>query len=217
MPMSAQQSAENLLHHVKKKLRSAHSYSVDLQLAVDIPFIDAPPSKAKLYYKAPNLIHLEAEGFAMLPKQGADLNVLRILLQPHATVDAGQEQFRGVTTRKVKILPTDDDSRIALATFFIDTVRLLPLKASIVTRNGGTIVIELDYANTHAAAFALPSYAKLIFDVPAMDLPKTMTGDFDKQPTNSNGKPVKAIVEIRYSNYKININIPNTVFNSNSN
>ncbi len=208
------QTPARVIAQIEEKLKSVKSYTTSLNLKVDVPFIEAPPSKATLYYKAPDKSHLEAEGFAMLPKQGADLNVTRLLAQPHVAVDAGREEFQGVTMRKIKVLPADDQSPVAVATFLIDTTMMLPRKVITTTRSGGTLVAELVYDNAAASAYALPSYTKLVLEIPMMDLPRTMTGDFDKKKRDQPNKPVKAIVEIWYTNYRFNIPIPDSVFSN---
>jgi hypothetical protein len=148
----------------------------------------------------------------MLPKQGADLNVTRMLAQPHVSVDAGRETFQNVVMRKIKLLPQDESSPVAVATFYIDTALMLPRKVITTTRTGGTIVAEIVYDDAKARAYALPSYTKLILDIPAVDLPRAMTGDFEKKKPEDPSKPMRANVEIWYTRYQFNISIPDRVF-----
>lgn len=197
---------------LEAKIAKVKTYTVNLQLDINIPFVEAPPTKATLYFKAPDKTHIETKGFAMLPKQGPDLSVFRILTQPYAVVDVGTTKLNGKTHRQIKVIPTTDASPIAVATFYTDVSTALPAKVEAVTRNGGTLTAEFKFTNTKASAYALPSYAKLMFEVPPMDLPRMMSGDFDKPKTNTNGKPVKASVEIHYTNYKINVPIKDDVF-----
>ncbi|MBL1161295.1 MAG: hypothetical protein D8M52_06200 [Chlorobi bacterium] len=209
---SAQTTAEALMKALEAKIAKVKTYTVNLQLDINIPFVEAPPTKATLYFKAPDKTHIETKGFAMLPKQGPDLSVFRILTQPYAIVDVGTTKLNGKTLRQIKVIPTTDASPIAVATFYTDVATALPTRVEAVTRNGGTLTAEFKFTNTKASAYALPSYAKLMFEVPPMDLPRMMSGDLDKPKTNTNGKPVKASVEIHYTDYKINVPIKDDVF-----
>lgn len=200
--------ANALLESIKQRMQKIASYSADLKIHVDISFMKVPDTKARITYTAPDKTTIEAPGFAMLPKQGADLSALKLLSKPYAAVDAGTETFQGVRMRKVKVIPADDAADIAVATMLIDTTLMVPRKIVTTSKTGGTATAELVYDHADARAAVLPSYIKLMFDVGKFDLPKTMTGDFEKnriteQPNNR--KTETAVVEVWYSNYKIKV------------
>jgi hypothetical protein len=206
-------TAQQMLDQIAAKMSGAKSYSVQLRINVNIPFMNAPESNAKLWFKAPNKTHIESEGFSMIPKQGADLSAARILQNPYTCVDAGKEAFQGVVMRKVKVLPADDALGIAVATIYIDTTLMVPRKVITTTTKQGTATAELVYEHASARQYCLPSYIKLMMDVGSFDLPTTMTGDFDA-PKNDpkKGKNSMAIVQVWYSNYRLNITIPDSTF-----
>jgi len=207
--------ASVLLEQLKMKMKGASSYSASMIITVDIPFLTAPRANANIWFKAPDKSHIESPGFALIPKQGADMSFVRLLSEPIVTVDAGYEDFAGRTLRRIKILPVSEKSQIAVATVLIDTVRMLPIKVISTAKTGGTIVAELVYDDAKAAVFCLPSYVKLALDIAKFDIPKTMTGDFETKketPGKSRKDRTKAFVEIVYHNYDINIAIPDSVF-----
>lgn len=207
--------ATQLLEQLKVKMKGATSYTASMKITVDIPFLKAPPASAKIWFKAPDKSHIESPGFALIPKQGADMSFVRLLSQPIVAVDAGYEEFAGQMLRRIKILPVSESAQIAVATVLIDTVRLLPMKVISTSKTGGTIIAELVYDDARAAVYCLPSYVKLALDIGKFDIPKTMTGDFDtkKEDAQKSKKDrSKAIVEIVYHNYDINIRIPDSIF-----
>lgn len=222
--------ASGLMDQIKQRMQRVTSYTADLKIKIDISFMKVPDAKAKISFVAPDKTTIEAPGFAMLPKQGADLNALKLLSKPYVAVDAGSEMFQGVRMRKVKVIPADEESDIAVATVYVDTTLMVARKIVTTSRKGGTATAELVYDHAQARNVGLPSYIKLMFDVGAFDLPKTMTGDFEnnrktEQPNNrtqgtengergteSEGRRTsdaghqtteQAVVEIWYSGYVI--------------
>ncbi len=211
---AAAQSAQELLSTVKAKITTVKSYTTAVRIKVDVPFLKAPESTATMYFKAPDKTHIESDGFAMIPKQGADLSAARLLNKPYSAVDMGSASFQGASMRRVKVVPLDDDPDVVVATLWIDAGLAIVRKIEISMRAGGTVVGELVYDNAKAREYGLPSYAKLMFDVPRFELPKAMTGDFDA-PSVAAGdekKPLKANVELWYSKYEFNVAIPDSKF-----
>lgn len=214
--------ANGLMDQIKQRMQRVTSYTADLKIKIDISFMKVPDAKAKISFVAPDKTTIEAPGFAMLPKQGADLNALKLLSKPYVAVDAGSEMFQGVRMRKVKVIPADEESDIAVATVYVDTTMMVARKIVTTSRKGGTATAELVYDHAQARNVGLPSYIKLMFDVGAFDLPKTMTGDFESNRTQGTGNGERgsesegrrtsdagrrtteqAVVEIWYSGYVI--------------
>lgn len=209
------QTAQQLVDGIKTRMNSVKSYKAAMRIKLDIPFLTAPESDATMYYKSPDKTHIDAPGFAMLPKRGADATIQRILDKPYVAVDAGREKFRGTMMRRVKIIPTEEGGDIAVATVWIDTVQNVPRKVVSTTRQGGTITAELVFNEAKTRACCLPSYIKLMMDVGAYKLPKTMSGELDKPASTDSEEAPKsntAIVEIWYSKYQLNIPIADAVF-----
>lgn len=201
--LHAQDDAPRLMEAIKARMQGAKVYDADMRIKVDVSFMKVPESKAHVHFEAPDKTTIDAPGFAMIPKQGADLTAAKLLSQPYVAVSAGREKFQGVMMRKVTVIPSNESSDIAVATVWIDTTAMTPRKVVSTTRKGGTITAELVYNDASARAYCLPSYVKLRFDVGAFQLPKTMTGDFETPTTDKPNKPQQATVEIWYSTYRI--------------
>lgn len=208
---SAALDATSIMAAVKAKLGKVSTYRATVRIKVDVPFMKVPDADATVYFKAPDRTAIESKGFAMLPKQSADLTAMRLLSRPYVAIDVGTASFQGQTLRKIKVLPSDDAGDIVVATLWIDTTDHIIRKVESTTKKGGTVVAELVYGDKLARTYALPSYVKLVFDIGAFEIPKTMSGDFDA-PKQDNNKPKRATVELRYSNYTFNKPIPDKVF-----
>ena len=204
-PSLSARTANEILSDIKIKMQRVKSYTSELTIKVDVPFMKVPVSKATLTHVAPDKTTIDAPGFAMIPKQGADMSALKLLNSDYAAVDMGIEEWQGVRMRKIKVLPADESSDIVVATLWIDTTMMVARKVMSTTKKAGTITAELVYADANARVYGLPSYTKLIMEIGSFEIPKTMSGDFNESSRDTKPKngPQKAVVEIWYAKYRI--------------
>ena len=73
--------AEQILNEVKDKFNKIKDYEVDVSIFVDVDFLKVPESNAKIYFKQPDLVKLDSEGFALLPKEGVNFSPIKLLNQ----------------------------------------------------------------------------------------------------------------------------------------
>ena len=70
---------DEILKNVITNFNKVNDYVVDVNIKVDVDFLKVPETKAKIYFKQPDKVHLEAEGFAMLPKNGMEFSPSSLL------------------------------------------------------------------------------------------------------------------------------------------
>lgn len=194
-------TADVLLKELRAKMARAKSYTAQLNIKVDVPFMRVPDMTATLKHTAPDKTTIDAPGFAMLPKDGVDLGALKLLSKDFTAIDMGVEN----SMRKIKILPSDESSDIVVATIWVDTTAMVARKVVSTTKKAGTVTIELSYDNAKARAYALPSFTKISMEMDPLKIPKSISGDFDgnsRKPTAKPG-PVKATVQVWYNSYVI--------------
>ena len=205
-PALRARTTNELLNDLKIKMQRVKSYTSELTIKVDVPFMKVPVSKATLSHVAPDKTTIDAPGFAMIPKQGPDMSALKLLNSDYAAVDMGTEEWQGVRMRKIKVLPADESSDIVVATLWIDTTMMVARKVMSTTKKAGTITAELVYENATARSYGLPSYTKLIMEIGSFEIPKSMSGDFNESSSDiktAKNTPQKAMVEIWYAKYRI--------------
>lgn len=194
-------TADALLKELRAKMTRAKSYTAQLKIKVDVPFMRVPDMTATLKHTAPDKTTIDAPGFAMLPKDGVDLGALKMLSKDFTAIDMGVEN----SMRKIKVLPSDESSDIVVATIWVDTTAMVARKVVSTTKKAGTVTIELSYDNAKARAYALPSFTKISMEMDALKIPKSISGDFDgnsRKPAAKPG-PVKATVQVWYESYVI--------------
>jgi len=209
------QDMTELVKKVKAKLDQVNDYQADGMLKTDIVFIKAPVSKIKVYFKKPNKFRLKKEGgISILPKGGVSVTAGNIVdINSFVALAAGDAEVDGIKVKMVKVLPTDENNEVVLATLYIDEAYLLIRKAVITTKENGTYEIGLTYGKF--AAYALPDKVVFSFNTKDYKLPKGITLEFDDnvKPGDMNKmKNKKGKVEITYSSYIINKGIDDSVF-----
>lgn len=211
---SAQDMTE-LINKIKIKLDQVNDYVAEGILKTDVTFIKAPAGKVKVYYKKPDHFKLQKDGgISILPKGGVSVNMSSIVTsKDFVSLAAGTAVVDGVTTKVVKLLPTDENSDVVLSTLYIDEAALLVRKAVTTTKENGTYEIDLTYGKY--SDYALPDKVAFIFNTKDYKLPKGITLEFDDEtkPTDADKlKNKKGKVEITYSSYTINKGVSDSVF-----
>ncbi|MBK9250213.1 MAG: hypothetical protein IPM69_19425 [Ignavibacteria bacterium] len=197
---------------IKDKFKLVKDFSANVTIKVDVEFLKAPDSKAKLYFKQPNKTKLESTGFAMLPKQGIGLPIATLLEGDYTALYVGTETLNSLPVTIIKIIPASDTGDVILSSLWVDGNSLVrKIKSS--TRKGGTVIIELAYGQN--ANFSLPATVKITFDLPNFALPKTLTGDISSDTPKTKTPPSKTLkgsATLTYSNYQINKGLQDSFF-----
>ncbi len=72
-----QPTVESLVDSVSARFAAIEDYSVRIKLKVELPKFRMPRKTINLYFKQPDKLKVEADGFAIVPRQG--LNVAAVL------------------------------------------------------------------------------------------------------------------------------------------
>lgn len=204
-------ASDPLLNKVRDKVRAIKDFTADATITLNVEFLKAKPSQARILYKSPGRLKIKSDGFSMLPKQGAGLPFAALLESPFTSVDLPNEMIKGINYKVKKVIPIADTGQIIVATVWLDPKKEIIAKMSAVTK-GGTIIMDMAYKNEHLR-YALPSSIYMSFDVPAFSLPKSMTGDLlaEKKPANGK-KNTKGSAQITYTSIVVNKGISEDQF-----
>ena len=202
-----------ILNKVKDSFKIVEDYEVDVHIKIDVEFLKVPEANAKLFFKQPDKIHVESEKFALLPKQGLDFSPVALLDEKYTAIYEGDTTIRNILTSVVKIIPIGSNSDVILSTLWIDQTRNLILKIESTRKPTGTYSIEFTY-NRFFDKYDLPSSMHFSFTVDRMKLPKGMGGRLEPENGTDSEKsgPVTGNVYLNYSNYIVNQNLPDALF-----
>jgi outer membrane lipoprotein-sorting protein len=207
-----------ILDKVKAKFGEVKDYVVNVKIKVDVDFLKAPVSEAKIYFKQPDKIHFESENFALLPKEGVNFSPMALLKKNYTAIYEKEDTINGTKTSVIKVIPLSDESDIILTTLWIDPAKYYILKAQSTTKINGTFSLELNYESP-VDNFPLPSSMVFTFNIDRDKLSRGMR-NFDEQDENAKKKEKKSTtgkVYIYYSDYKVNRGIPDSVFDEGKN
>jgi outer membrane lipoprotein-sorting protein len=213
---SQSKDPDDIINAVITNFDRVKDYQVDVNIKVDIEFIKVPETKAKIYFKQPDKVHLEAEGFAMLPKKGMEFSPSSLIQKDHTAIYEQDVDLIGIKTSTVKIIPIGDQGDIILSTLWIDQKEKVIRKVESTTKTNGTFTIDFSYGNN--IKYPLPEKIIFSFNMDQLKLPSNITGDksiTDSDKKNKN-KPsdsrTKGKVIVSYSNYIVNKGILDSVF-----
>ena len=209
-----QPDPDKILEKVKSEFEKIEDYQVDVKIKVDISFLKTPDREATIYYKKPDKFHIDSENFTMLPKSGLNFTPLGFLNYKYASFYVRQDTINGKITSVIKVIPIEGNIDVILSTLWIDTNRNIILKVESSRKPQGTFNIDLDYIRTNQG-YWLPSSIVFSFTLEGGFFP----GKFDKdkksdsnKPKDDTNEPETGKVYLTYSNYKVNIGLPDSVF-----
>ncbi len=213
---SQNKDPEVMLERVKEEFKKIENYKADITVKVDIPFIKMPERNATLYFKQPDKIHIESEGFAMLPKEGINFSPISLFESEHTSFYEKEEMIEDVNAAVIKVIPLNDKSDLVLSTLWIDPIKNLILKVESSRKPTGTFVIEFDYTEMENG-LNLPEAIEFTFSVDPLMFrsrnPQEMKLDENDQSGDSS-KVKTGKVFIYYSNYEVNQGLPDSLFNA---
>ena len=203
---------DEIIERVKKKFEKIEDYEVDVHLKIDVKFLKMPETDAKLYFKQPDKIHVESDKFALLPREGLNFSPIGILSGEYTALYEREDTLQNVKVSVIKMIPIGNDNDIILTTLWIDQKRDLILKVESSRKPTGTFSLEFKYG-IFDGQYELPSYMEFTFTVEKMMLHR----DFDENMNSGDNKtnntsPVTGKVYLTYSNYKVNIGLPDDLF-----
>ena len=211
---SQSKNPDEIINGVITNFNKVNDYQVDVNIKVDVEFIKVPETKAKIYFKQPDKVHLKAEGFAMLPKNGMEFSPSSLIKKDYTAIYEQDVDLNGYKTSIVKVIPLGDQGEVILSTLWIDQKKQVIRKVESTTKTNGTFTIDFTFDDK--IKFPLPSKIIFSFNMDKMNLPSTITGETNNEnPDKKNkniGSTTKGQVIVNYSNYVVNKGVPDSIF-----
>jgi hypothetical protein len=203
-----------ILKKVLDSFNKVQDYEVNVKIKVDVDFLKVPDTEAKIYFKQPDKVHFESETFALLPREGIDFSPSTLFKKKYTAFYVRQDTIDNVKTSIVKVIPLGETDNVILSTLWIDQSKNVIRKIESTTKTNGTFAIELkyDYADLK---YPLPSLMTFSFNIDKMNIPQGFNGELgsDTKQKKKDDKPTTTgKVYVTYSNYRVNIGIPDKIF-----
>ncbi len=195
------QDAETLLKAVGQNMDKILRFEADALVKVDVDFINIKDRKMKVKFESPDKFTFDAEGLALLPKKGLQMDYMQLLKAKYTAIEVGEELVAKKKTRIIKVIPEAEDSDVILAQLWIDPELARIMRMKTYTRKSGSYVIDFEYNNIFRP---LPDVLTVSFEINNMTFPtKAMNEIMTKGIQKPDSIPKKATVIVEYSNYKI--------------
>jgi len=213
--MNSQSNANIILQTVYNKMQKAKDYSVQANIKVDMPLIRILPVDVTIYFKQKDKFKVESKSIAIVPRQGFDqLQKMLADTNSFASMIQGNELIGPFQTSIINVIPLSDTSDLILGKLWIDLKQSVIVKSQLTTRSSGTIVTE--YVYDKQIVYGLPDQMVITVDADKFKMPKSVTGDMNKNASANDEKDKgnkKGKIYIELTNYQVNKGITDSVFN----
>ena len=203
-----------IINRVKTVTDQIKDYTADVEIEVDVDFINIPVKHASIYFKAPDKVKFESDDFFMIPKRAINNTFRKLLDSEYSAIYAGNEIIDDKDLTIVKIIPLEKKPDIILATVWIDTVNYTISRIESNTRNNGTYIIDFVYNDPR---IPLPSIMQISFEIGKMKIPLKFIGKssgVDMEELKTEGTETGKVY-IRFSNYIVNSGIDDNIYEEN--
>lgn len=201
----SQGDAAALLDAVSAQYDKVNDYKARIHAVIEMTGLSVPPMDAVLYFKKPDNIQIESDGFAMLPRDAVGFHPAMFDKDDYDLVLQGSETIGGVACSKVKLLARSDTPRLQRAMVYIDAKRAIILRMDFDPGAGASATADFTYARVDGK-YWLPSRIDVEMESP-------MRGRRPGQRKKSDdGKPENAKIRMTYTDYVVNRGIPDSVF-----
>ncbi|HDP68453.1 MAG TPA: hypothetical protein ENN20_08150 [Candidatus Marinimicrobia bacterium] len=201
-----------ILGKVQAPMEAIADYSVTVTVSVAVPNLRMPDKELRLFYQQPDKIHVETDGFAMLPKVGLVPSQINQLLENvKMTLKSTPEQNES-GAYIINLQHLEAPSKMT-TTIWINPKRWTLDKVLMNVPDIAETVITIQYQKFEG--FWLPEAIKVYLNmqqsIPAMQRPSIEypVGYFG----GSSGKePVSGIITLDFGDYRVNQGIDSKIF-----
>lgn len=201
-------SGEAILRNVQSRMAEVRDYTVRLDVLADIERMNVPPMHVTMYFKQPDKIHVDAEGFAMLPREGLALNIDK-LVSRYAVERVEKDTVGGVTLYRLSLAARSERTELRTIRLEIHPTRWTVER--IVTGGTGDRMVSVSFSYTQVEGHWLPDEMTARFSVAPADTGGGETAD-QNSPFPPRQMPRNGTVTVHYSGYRVNTGLSDELF-----
>ncbi|WP_066217643.1 hypothetical protein [Formosa haliotis] len=187
---------------IKSRMDAVEAFTADIELNVDVSFINMPTKHAKMKYVKGKRAEFESDDFVMIPKRGLDFSLQQLFEYPFITVDRGEETKNGIAYKVINVIPTDKRADFSIATLYLDTQRVRIVESEINTKKNGTYNLEFYFENDD---MLLPEMVNVNFEIERVKIPLNYMGkdtSIDRKQMKEDGVKTGKIM-LKMTNYNL--------------
>lgn len=198
---------KKILEATKIRFSSIHDFTAEVEIEINVDFINIPNKQAKVFYKYPDKLKFKSKSFIMIPRKGIGMMIFELLESEYSSIYIGQETICGRKLAEIKVIPLADQSDISLATLFIDPDENLIYFIEAITRKSGFFTSEFEYGNQAP----LPIMNRIQFEVEKVGLPLKFLGNVKIEKSQMEEDAMGEVI-LRYRHYEVNRDLDQSLF-----
>ena len=195
-----QLSGEAILKNIEAHFAGIQDYSVSLEAKVDLERLKVPQMRATMYFKQPDKIHFDSEGFALLPKEGLSFSP-GSLTSRYDVVEVKEEN----SLFHLSLVPKARKTKV-VTIVTVNPANWTVSRISSSQAGGRSIQSEFEYEKVEGHWLPMRLTATL-----AIDTSEASSSD-ESQQRRPSFIPRQGTIQIRYSDYRLNSGLPDEWF-----
>jgi hypothetical protein len=205
-------TGEKILQNTESQLDRVQDYTVTVDIIADIERLNVPPMHATLYFKQPDKVHIDAQGFALLPREGLAFN-LRKLLAHYVVAGVERDTSGGDLRYHLTLAGKSTRTPMKNIEMFVRGDRWTVEK--LVTPQAGDREMTATFSYTSVKGIWLPSSMVASF---SLSQPDSLEEDPLQNPAVPRRQPSfhNGTITVTYSEYQVNTGLGDDMFKADS-
>lgn len=192
---------ENAIH----KFDGIKDYVVDVRVHMDLKAVQMPDMEGKVYFKAPDKIRIDSKGLFFMPKDVGVINPRSFDPNKFEIAVIDTSTYDGNPAVRISLVPKNDETGDRNIVLTIDKKDWLIVEVATAPYPGRQASAKIKYGTFDG--FQMPVRVDVHLDVNKVGGAGRGFGPEHGRMGELNGN-----VEVYYSNYKINTNLPDKIF-----
>lgn len=205
---AAEPTGEKILQNAVTRLEQVQDYTVTVDIVADIERLNVPPMHATLYYKQPDKVHVDAKGFALLPREGLAFN-LRKLVSRYVVASVRSDTSGGVIMYHLTLAGKSTRTPMKDIEMVVRGDRWTVEK--LITPQAGDREMSATFSYVSVKGIWLPAGMTASFSV---SQPDTMDEESVQNPAVPR-RPLafhNGTITVTYSDYRVNTGLSDDIF-----
>jgi hypothetical protein len=201
-------SGETILKRVEEARSTVKDFTATLDIEAHLEQVNVPPMHVTMYFKQPDKVHFQGEGFAIVPKEVVSLSPAQFL--KHFTVESVErDTVRGEKEFKLTLKSNDERIRLRSASLYVHPDRWTIDRLAATLSDGRGLGAEFTHQRIDGTW--LPEALTISFTAPAPAPPPLPAEEETPAPFRRPALRGGSIV-VRYSGYRINTGLDDALF-----
>ncbi len=187
--------AMSMLDRALRATEQVRDYTATVTVRVDSPNLQIPRRTARVYFKRPDMVHVESEGLVFIPRDALMMGNLSTHVEEYATASfIGDGTLGGRPVRSIKLTPREDRPGAGRVLVWIDSERFLLLRSEIWRGGRRQLTVNFEHERIDGR-YWMPG--RIVAEMAAGAMMRRDEG----------GR-----IELVFSNYRINTDLPDSIF-----